>query len=176
MSEQGQKKHTIQGLASDHFAKIRVPAATMIQAVRAVDPTATISFDAHDAYVIHCKKELADACVAALQAVQIVPETTERAETGAVRFGDDRPGVFIRGDDAYDYAVAIGEIINKFAGTDTYVKLMELQSLLLRARIDSNRHPAYRVSVSLRPWVLCRADRCHACGGSILPCHCENDE
>lgn len=28
------------------------------------------------------------------------PEETERVETGAVRFGDDWPGVFIRGDNA----------------------------------------------------------------------------
>lgn len=100
----------------------------------------------------------------------------ERAETGAVRFGDDRPGVFIRGNDAYDYAVAIGEIVGKFAGTTTYVKLMELQRLLLCARVDLRGNPMRGVPVPLRPWGLCRSDRCHACGGSRLPCHCENDE
>lgn len=32
--------------------------------------------------------------------VRIFPEQAERVETGVIRFGDDWPGVFIRGDNA----------------------------------------------------------------------------
>jgi len=38
------------------------------------------------------------------------PEQEERVETGAVQFGDDWPGLFIRGDDAYEIALAIKAI------------------------------------------------------------------
>lgn len=38
-------------------------------------------------------------------------ETTPRVETGAVRFGKDWPGVFIRGDDAFGYADSLSFII-----------------------------------------------------------------
>jgi hypothetical protein len=36
--------------------------------------------------------------------IRLLPEQEERVETGAVQFGDDWPGVFIRGDDAFFFA------------------------------------------------------------------------
>jgi isoprenylcysteine carboxyl methyltransferase (ICMT) family protein YpbQ len=39
-----------------------------------------------------------------MQKVRQLPEQQERVETGAVQFGNDWPGLFIRGDDAFYYA------------------------------------------------------------------------
>ena len=35
----------------------------------------------------------------------------ERVETGAVKFGDDWPGLFVRGDDAFQLAQAIKDVL-----------------------------------------------------------------
>jgi hypothetical protein len=35
----------------------------------------------------------------------------ERVETGVVKFGDDWPGVFIRGDNAFNYAHALDRVL-----------------------------------------------------------------
>ncbi|RDL44668.1 hypothetical protein DN730_09795 [Marinomonas piezotolerans] len=39
------------------------------------------------------------------------PENMQRVETGAVQFGDDWPGVFIRGDNAAHYSMAIDGLL-----------------------------------------------------------------
>ena len=39
--------------------------------------------------------------------VRLVPALTRRAETEPLAFGNDWPGVFIRGDDALGYATAL---------------------------------------------------------------------
>lgn len=39
------------------------------------------------------------------------PENMQRVETGAVQFGDDWPGVFIRGDNAAFYSMAIDAVL-----------------------------------------------------------------
>lgn len=40
--------------------------------------------------------------------VQVIPyEGPGRVETGVVQFGDDWPGIFIRGDNALEYSFAI---------------------------------------------------------------------
>jgi hypothetical protein len=36
---------------------------------------------------------------------------TQRIETGPIQFGDDWPGVFIRGDNAFGYAMALRSVI-----------------------------------------------------------------
>ena len=38
----------------------------------------------------------------------------ERPETGAMQFGDDWPGVFIRGDDAMHYAMSLRAFLNGY--------------------------------------------------------------
>lgn len=43
------------------------------------------------------------------------PENRSRVETGPVQFGGDWPGVFIRGDNALYYAMALEQVLN---GTD----------------------------------------------------------
>lgn len=40
---------------------------------------------------------------------------SNRPETGTMQFGDDWPGVFIRGDDAFAFATAIRSVLNEFA-------------------------------------------------------------
>jgi hypothetical protein len=39
--------------------------------------------------------------------IRKLPKTDRRVETGPVQFGDDWPGVFIRGDDTARYAMAL---------------------------------------------------------------------
>jgi hypothetical protein len=39
--------------------------------------------------------------------IRVLPAQEQRVETGAVRFGDDWPGVFIRGDNAFGYIAAL---------------------------------------------------------------------
>lgn len=48
-----------------------------------------------------------------MQDIQRLPAITERIETGPIQFGDDWPGVFIRGDRACSYAHALAEIAHQ---------------------------------------------------------------
>lgn len=41
-----------------------------------------------------------------------------RVETGVVQFGTDWPGVFIRGDDAVNYAFSLRFLLNKLSELD----------------------------------------------------------
>lgn len=43
--------------------------------------------------------------------IRKLPAQAERVETGPVQFGDDWPGVFIRGDNAAYYAMLLGQVI-----------------------------------------------------------------
>ena len=49
--------------------------------------------------------------------------TTSRAETGPMQFGDDWPGVFIRGDNALMYANALDGVLRDMRGQDVYARL-----------------------------------------------------
>jgi len=40
-------------------------------------------------------------------------EQSPRVETGAVQFGDDWPGIFIRGDNAFHFAVHLNDLLKK---------------------------------------------------------------
>jgi hypothetical protein len=42
-----------------------------------------------------------------------------RPETGPMLFGDDWPGVFVRGDDALGYASAVRRAVERLAGVDS---------------------------------------------------------
>lgn len=42
----------------------------------------------------------------------------ERVETGAIRFGDDWPGVFIRGDNAFHFAMHLEAILKANAAAE----------------------------------------------------------
>jgi hypothetical protein len=42
-----------------------------------------------------------------------------RPQTGPMQFGDDWPGVFIRGDDALGYALAVRRAVERLAEVDS---------------------------------------------------------
>ena len=44
--------------------------------------------------------------------IRVLPHDGPRVESGPVQFGDDWPGVFLRGDNALGYARALREILD----------------------------------------------------------------
>ncbi len=60
-----------------------------------------------------------------------LPAQEERVETGAVQFGDDWPGIFIRGDNAFAFAMAI-EFMD---GSPLYMAQVKALAGLLRGCI-----------------------------------------
>jgi hypothetical protein len=62
-----------------------------------------------------------------------------RPETGPMQFGDDWPGVFIRGDDAIGYASALRRAVEKLAEVDSpsvnAARLADLVELLGSCRV-----------------------------------------
>lgn len=68
------------------------------------------------------------------QNVQRLPEQRGRVETGAVQFGEDWPGLFIRGDNAFYYAILIRQILDRVRAhpineMQTHVAVAELEGL-----------------------------------------------
>lgn len=67
-----------------------------------------------------------------------LPEDQGRVETGPLQVNDDWPGVFIRGDSAFHYALQLTQVIDvlKDHGTGALMlKAVEsLKSLMLKAR------------------------------------------
>lgn len=53
-----------------------------------------------------------------------------RVETGAVQFGDDWPGVFIRGDNAFRYAMALQEAMETIPEGFKKIQIKSLCKLL----------------------------------------------
>lgn len=76
----------------------------------------------------------------------------ERPETGLMRFGDDWTGVFIRGDSAKFFAVALGEFIARTTRhLDTAPKTITDQIMLsavqgLRQLLDSSDQNLFEFS------------------------------
>jgi hypothetical protein len=62
-----------------------------------------------------------------------------RPETGPMQFGDDWPGVFIRGDDAFGYAFALRRAVERLAEFDSssvdVARLADLVELLGSSRL-----------------------------------------
>ena len=79
----------------------------------------------------------------------VLPGVEKRVETGTIKFGDDWPGVFIRGDNAFGYTqtlkMALG-ILNgeiefdngfcRFVAEDTIKDLIELFSSCNQGEIE----------------------------------------
>jgi hypothetical protein len=62
--------------------------------------------------------------------VRELPHMTERVETGAVQFGSqDWPGVFIRGDNAFNYAMHLRALLDASDDTNVIGKMV-VQGLL----------------------------------------------
>jgi hypothetical protein len=62
--------------------------------------------------------------------IRKLPAQAERVETGAVQFGDDWPGVFIRGDNAFHYAMCVRAALRGTADPFAKVVLEGLADLL----------------------------------------------
>lgn len=66
-----------------------------------------------------------------MKSVRNLQQETPRVESGPIQFGDDWPGVFIRGDDCAYYNLLLTNVLKK---TDlnpmTKVQLKELKQLL----------------------------------------------
>lgn len=60
-----------------------------------------------------------------------------RAETGSIQFGDDWPGVFIRGDNAMYYAMQLQMLLDGSIGPDDFITKTTLEGL---ARLLSGCH------------------------------------
>jgi hypothetical protein len=50
--------------------------------------------------------------------VRILPHMTARVETGPTQFGNDWPGVFIRGDNAFNYHIHLRALLASADGND----------------------------------------------------------
>lgn len=64
--------------------------------------------------------------------MQTLPASPHRIETGALKFGDDWPGVFIRGDEAIAFVQLIHHV-SKSAESADLEGLRELERLLMSA-------------------------------------------
>lgn len=63
-------------------------------------------------------------------AIRQLPAVAERVETGPVQFGDDWPGVFIRGDSAFAYAMALRAMLRGTADPFSEAMVMGLADTL----------------------------------------------
>ena len=55
---------------------------------------------------------------------------TERVETGAIRFGEDWPGVFIRGGDSWSMAMSLESLLSGHVNHTVRKDIAELKDLL----------------------------------------------
>lgn len=79
--------------------------------------------------------------------IRCVPAQDERVETGVVRFGDDWPGVFLRGDDAFDFFLTL-KYLSDMNGPLIYRKIAETSlRRLLRLMAESNESPGMRAKM-----------------------------
>ncbi|MHB8408399.1 MAG: nucleoside 2-deoxyribosyltransferase [Acidiferrobacterales bacterium] len=70
--------------------------------------------------------------------VRKLPAQNSRVETGPIQFGEDWPGLFIRGDNAAYYSLALGEILRVSAESGdaiSWVTVRSLQALLASTRV-----------------------------------------
>ncbi len=85
--------------------------------------------------------------------VRVLPGTSARVETGPVQFGDDWPGVFIRGDNAGFYALCLKEMLDGKDNATIRMVLTNLQGALAGcvegpAKQLLEMHPNTRISNS----------------------------
>jgi hypothetical protein len=65
-----------------------------------------------------------------------MPPGVERVETGAIQFGDDWPSVHIRGDNAFNYAMHLKEVIEKCDLHPGIVGEIRFSLMILRGLLD----------------------------------------
>ena len=62
--------------------------------------------------------------------IRLLPEQTKRVETGPVQFGNDWPGIYIRGDNAGHYAMILKTLIEGGGiAKDDFITQAHLRSL-----------------------------------------------
>jgi len=66
-----------------------------------------------------------------------MPHKGTRVETGVVQFGDDWPGVFIRGDNAFAYARALNALLE---GRADVLMTARVNGLLRLLQASDTRH------------------------------------
>lgn len=66
-----------------------------------------------------------------MKMTRVLPAQDERVETGVTRFGDDWPGLFVRGDDCAAYALYLSNVLDGHGST---VDLAMLKVLLVHLR------------------------------------------
>lgn len=77
-----------------------------------------------------------------------LPHNGPRVETGPVQFGDDWPGVFIRGDNAFGYAMALRAFLH---GVLFYrEQVIDLLDLLLSCNLSLTEEDRQRIIDSYR--------------------------
>lgn len=62
--------------------------------------------------------------------IHILPEQPKRIETGAIQFGKDWPGLFIRGDNCGWFHLHLSELFEKYKGEMDMEQLIAIKSLL----------------------------------------------
>jgi hypothetical protein len=69
-----------------------------------------------------------------------LPEGEPRVETGPVQFGNDWPGIFIRGDVAFGFRMMLSRVLNFIGPRDslTALELQDLCDLLESCRIGDD--------------------------------------
>jgi len=73
--------------------------------------------------------------------IQQMPKVEPRVETGAVQFGDDWPGYFIRGDGACYLAICINSVLSQLTANqlkDVFFHATELQGLADAINANTN--------------------------------------
>jgi hypothetical protein len=76
------------------------------------------------------------------------PQPPRRAETGPIRFGDDWPGTFVRGDNAFHYAAALRRILDEAPAHLAWDK-MTCQALLQDLEHSNVHHPDHHADALL---------------------------
>ena len=79
-----------------------------------------------------------------------------RPETGAMRFGDDWLGAFIRGDDAFGYACALEVLIKGDPDEASVIISRTVLGGLLEILRSSHEHEKIGESQQLKPFSECQ--------------------
>jgi hypothetical protein len=70
--------------------------------------------------------------------VQVIPYAGDRVESGPVQFGpDDWPGLFLRGDNALAYALALERVLTSGGSAMDRTMLRDLLAALQSVQVDS---------------------------------------
>lgn len=74
-----------------------------------------------------------------MKMTRLLPEQEERVETGVTKFGDDWPGLFIRGDDCFAYALSLDLVLDSGYCGKVYNRAMLYRLLELLRETNINK-------------------------------------